>query len=64
MLKQLRICVMHASEPLTRDARGERSLSLDGVTTAYRYVRQDNNGMPASFYDVLPKSPDWEFIFP
>ena len=64
MLTELRICVRHASEPLTRDARGERSLSLDGVTTAYRYVRQDDDGIPASFYDVLPKSTCWEYMFP
>ena len=49
MLKRLRTCVMHASEPLTRDARGERSLSLDGVITAYRYVHQDDDGIRPAF---------------
>ena len=63
-LKRLRMCVMCASDPLTRDAREEHSLSLDGVTTAYRFVRQDDDGIPASFYDVLPKSPCWKYIFP
>ena len=64
VLRRLRLSGMHASEPLTRDARGERSLSLDGVTTAYRYVLEGDDDIPASFHDEAPKSPCEEYIFP
>ena len=64
VLRRLRArSTLCASEPLTRDSRVERSLSLDGVTTAYRYVHQDD-GEQASVYDVGPKSPCCEYIFP
>ena len=61
VLAVLRRLRLDGREPLTRDACGERSLSLDGVTTACRYIRLDD-GIPASFYDVLPKSPCWNYM--
>ena len=53
---------MCASEPPTGEGRGEHSLSLDGVTTAYRYVRKDES-IPASFWDEAPMSPCWEYTY-
>ena len=65
MLRRLREqSVLCASEPYARAGLRERSVSLDGVTTAYRYVRKDE-GIPARFWDEAPGGvpPSYEYTF-